>query len=69
MGPFEVLEQKHSVFLILQAPILLYALWYFIKAFKTMYQGSWWVTILKSGTIYLVYMASMGVMFDVVLVK
>jgi len=69
MGPLEVLVQKHSVFLILQAPILLYALWYFITAFKTMYQASWWVTILKSGTIYLVYMATMGVMFDVVLGK
>lgn len=69
MGPLEVLEQKHTAFLILQAPILVYALWYFIKAFKTMYQASWWVTILKSGVIYLVYMASMGVMFDVVLVK
>ncbi|TLX45558.1 hypothetical protein C1E24_18380 [Pseudoalteromonas phenolica] len=69
MGPLEVLEQKHSVFLLLQAPILLYALWYFITAFKTMYQASWWVTILKSGLIYLVYMATMGVMFDVVLGK
>lgn len=67
MGPLEVLEQKHTVFLLLQAPILVYALWYFIKAFKIMYQASWWATILKSGVIYLVYMASMGVMFDVVL--
>lgn len=69
MGPLEVLGQKHTVFLILQAPILVYALWYFIKAFKTMYQASWRVTILKSGIIYLVYMATMGVMFDVVLGK
>ncbi|MDF2178874.1 DUF3667 domain-containing protein [Aliiglaciecola sp. CAU 1673] len=67
IGPLEVLESQHQAFLALQAPILLYLLWYFVKAFKTMYQASWFVTACKSFFVYLIYMATLGLVFDVIL--
>ncbi|WP_286261333.1 DUF3667 domain-containing protein [Thalassotalea atypica] len=67
IGPLEVLERQHILFIALQAPLLLYLLWYFPKAFKTMYQASWLVTAFKSLLVYLVYMATLGLVFDVVL--
>ncbi len=66
-GPLEVLENQHPVFLTLQAPLLAYVLWYFLKAFKTMYQASWPVTASKALVVFLVYMATLGLAFDVVL--
>ena len=67
MGPLEVLERQNLGFLALQAPLLLYLIWYFLKAFKTMYQASWFITAFKSLIVYLVYMATLGIVFDVVL--
>jgi len=67
IGPLEVLETQHLEYLILQIPVLLYLLWFFLKAFKTMYQASWAVTAFKSLLVYLVYMATLGLVFDVVL--
>ncbi len=67
IAPLEALERQHPAYLALQAPILLYFLWYFLKAFKTMYLASWLITALKSLLIYLAYMASLGLVFDVVL--
>lgn len=67
ISPLEVLEKQHLAYLILQAPVLCYLRWYFLKAFKTMYQASWLVTACKSLLVYLVYMATLGLVFDVVL--
>jgi len=67
IGPLEILERQHIGFLALQAPLLLYLVWYFLKAFKTMYLASWPITVVKSFVIYLVYMATLGLVFDVIL--
>ncbi|MEW6983465.1 DUF3667 domain-containing protein [Colwelliaceae bacterium 6471] len=67
IGPLEALERQHPAYLALQAPLLLYLLWYFLKAFKTMYLASWLVTAFKSLLVYLAYMATLGLVFDVVL--
>ena len=67
VGPLEVLERQHLAYLILQAPVLFYLLWYILQAFKTMYQASWLVTTCKSVLVCLVYMATLGLVFDVVL--
>jgi hypothetical protein len=67
MGPFEILDEQYPWLIMIQAPILLYFIWYFVMAVKTMYQASWPITILKSSALYLVYIASMGLMFDVIL--
>jgi len=67
IGPLELLEKEHQAYIVLQAPPALYLLWYFLKAFKTMYQASWLVTVLKFLLIYIVYMGTLGFVFDVVL--
>lgn len=67
VGPLEAMEKYHQVFLFLQGPFILFYVWYFFSAFKTMYQESWPITILKVSGVYLVYMASLGVVFDVML--
>lgn len=67
IGPFESIESRHTLFITLQAIPLFYLVWYFFNAFKTMYAQSWPVTILKTSAIYFIYMATFGVVFDVVL--
>ena len=64
IGPLERLEQNHLVFTLLQIPAGVYFLWYFLVAFKTMYQQSWGHTVIKSFAIYFVYMAALGLVFD-----
>lgn len=66
-GPLEALEDRHILFLVLQAVPAGYFLWYVFKAFKTMYQESWLATIVKTCAIYFVYMMTLGLVFDVVL--
>lgn len=67
IGPFEAMESQHMVFLLLQAPPALYFCWYLLMAFKTMYRQSWPVTIIKTIAIYMLYMGTLGITFDVVL--
>jgi hypothetical protein len=67
IGPLEALEQHHIAFLLLQGPPALYFLWYFLLAFKTMYRQTWPITIIKAVVVYIVYMATLGLVFDVVL--
>lgn len=67
IAPLERLESVHQIFMFLQIPPALYFLWYFITAFKTMYRQSWPRTLLKSALMYLIYMGTLGIMFDVVL--
>jgi hypothetical protein len=67
VGPLEAIEGNHIGFLILQFPLVLYLAWYFIQALKTMYQETWLLTVCKASLVYLVYMATLGLVFDVVL--
>lgn len=67
IGPLEALEDKHQIFVWLQAVPTVYLVWYMFSAFKTMYRESWWLTVLKGLAIYLVYMMTLGFVFDVVL--
>lgn len=67
ISPLEALEDKGIVFLLLQVPPSLYFLWYFVQSFKTMFQESWPITIIKTTGVYVVYMGTLGLVFDVVL--
>jgi hypothetical protein len=39
----------------------------FFSAFKTMYAQNWPVTLIKTAALYMIYMATFGVVFDVLL--
>ncbi|MEW6996889.1 DUF3667 domain-containing protein [Colwelliaceae bacterium BS250] len=67
IAPIEALEKSHQVYLLLQVPPTLYLVWYIFTAFKTVYQQSWWKTLGKASVIYMIYMAMLGVVFDVVM--
>ncbi|WP_440053401.1 DUF3667 domain-containing protein [Pseudoalteromonas sp. T1lg65] len=67
LAPLEAVESKHSAYVALQVPFILYLLWYFVYAFKTMYRQSWLMTIMKTSVIYILYMATLGVVFDSVI--
>ena len=67
IAPLEAMEQFHIAFLLLQIPPVLYLTWYILTAFKVVYQQAWWKMILKSMAIYMIYMALLGIMFDVVM--
>ena len=67
ISPLEVMEQSHVVFLLLQIPPVLYLTWYVFMAFKVVYQQVWWMIIVKCMAIYMIYMAILGVVFDVVM--
>ena len=63
----EANESKHVILLWLQVPPTLYLFWYIIQSFKTVFEQNWFWTIAKSGAIFFIYMAMLGVAFDVVL--
>lgn len=67
IAPLEAMEQSHVIFLLLQIPPVLYMAWYVLTAFKTVYQQVWWQIIIKAGAIYMIYMALLGIVFDVVM--
>ena len=67
IAPLEAMEQSHIAFLLLQIPPVLYLTWYILTAFKVVYQQAWWKILLKSMAIYMIYMAMLGVVFDVVM--
>lgn len=67
IAPLEIYEKTHSAFLLLQIPPTLYLTWYIFKSFKTVYQQSWKVTIAKASLVYMIYMAILGIVFDVVM--
>jgi len=67
IAPLEVMEKTHPIFLLLQIPPTCYIAWYIFTSFKTVYQQSWWVTIAKASLVYMIYMAILGVVFDVVM--
>jgi len=67
VAPLEIIEQKHWFFLLLQLPAIAYLIWYILTAFLTVYQQGRWVTLGKVFSIYMIYMAMLGVMFDIVI--
>ncbi|SFD67926.1 DUF3667 domain-containing protein [Pseudoalteromonas denitrificans] len=67
IAPLEAMERSHVIFLLLQIPPILYMTWYVLRAFKVVYQQAWWLIIIKSMAIYMVYMALLGIVFDVVM--
>lgn len=64
IAPLERLEQKFTTLILLQAPVALYFIWYFLSAFKVMFKESWLKTAIKSLSIYFLYMAALGFVFD-----
>jgi len=67
IAPLEAMEQSHLAFLLLQIPPVLYLTWYILTAFKVVYQQAWRQIIIKAGAIYMIYMALLGIAFDVVM--
>lgn len=67
VGPMEAMEQNNGMLMVLQVPPVIYLTWYSLFAFKTMYQETWPKTIIKASGVFFMYMAALGVMFDVVL--
>lgn len=67
IAPLEAYENQHITFLILQVPPVTYLIWYIFTAFKVVYEKSWLETIIKASAIYLIYMGTLGIMFDIVL--
>jgi hypothetical protein len=67
IGPLESIENLHVSLTLLQVLPSGYFIWYFYKAFKTMYQQSWGITLVKATAIYMIYMAVFGVVFDFLL--
>ncbi len=65
IAPLEAMEQSHMIFLLLQIPPVMYLTWYIFSAFKIVYQQVWWKIIVKSIAIYMIYMAILGIVFDV----
>ena len=69
IAPLEANESRHIIFVWLQLPPTLYLAWYYFMAFKHVYQQNWWMTAIKAWAIFMIYMAILGVAFDVVLHK
>jgi len=67
IAPLEALEKSHVIFLLLQIMPVLYLTWYVLRAFKVVFQQAWWLIIIKSMAIYMIYMALLGIVFDVVM--
>lgn len=67
IAPLEANETRHIALMWLQIPPSLYLGWYYFMAFKRVFEQSWLLTIIKSGAIFIVYMALLGIAFDVVL--
>jgi len=67
IAPLEAMEKSHVIFFLLQIPPILYLTWYVLIAFKVVYQQAWWQIIIKSFAIYMIYMALLGIVFDVVM--
>ena len=67
IGSLESMEQQSALFVLLQVFPAAYFIWYVLVAFKTMFQESILSTMVKSGAIYFVYMATLGLVFDVIL--
>ena len=67
IAPLEAMEQSHIIFLLLQIPPVVYLTWYIFTAFKVVYQQAWWQIIIKAMAIYMIYMALLGIVFDVVM--
>ena len=65
--PLEIIESKNKSLVILQFIPAIYAVWYLLTAFKVMYREPWWKTILKAMSVYFIYMAALGVVFDYIL--
>lgn len=67
ISPLEVMEQSHITFLLLQILPVIYLTWYVLSAFKVVYQQAWWLIIIKTMAIYMIYMALLGLVFDVMM--
>lgn len=67
MAPLEKIQQSNWVVILLQSPAALYFVWYVLRSFKVMYSENWLATVGKTALIYIIYMAIMGFVFDILL--
>lgn len=66
IAPLEAFERTYPMLLFLQLPPVIYLIWYVFTAFKTVFDETWRLTLIKSSVIYLIYMGALGIVFDVV---
>ena len=64
--PLEAYEDRHPILLVLQLPLAIYIVRYFLIALKTNYEKSWLETIIKFTLLLTIYIGIMGIFFDVI---
>ena len=64
--PLEAYEDRHPILLVLQLPLAIYIVRYFLIALKTNYEKSWLETIIKFTLLFTIYIGIMGIFFDVI---
>jgi len=62
--PLAELANRHSVLLILQVPLFLYSLAYFVMAIRRVYQSNWLAVALKSAVVLFGYMIVVSVAIE-----
>lgn len=67
IAPLEANEKTHIAFLVLQIPPMLYLIWYIYTAFITVYRQVWWEIAVKGMSIFFIYMAVLGIVFDILI--
>ena len=63
--PLEYIEERHIVFVILQVLFLIYLVVYLLMAMRLNYAQGWFQTTWKYLTTFMIYMALLGLVFDV----
>lgn len=66
-SPIEYFEENHISLVILQGILLTYFLIYVLLAFKTNYQQNWFQTVWKFIASLLIYLMTLGLVFDAAL--
>lgn len=62
--PLAELANRHSVLLILQVPLFLYSLAYFVMAIRRVYQSNWLAVALKSAVVLFGYMIVVSIAIE-----
>ncbi len=64
--PLEAYEDQHPIFVVLQLPLLIYLVRYFLITLKNNYDKGWLETSIKFVLLLTIYVSTMGLFFDVI---
>jgi hypothetical protein len=64
--PLEAYEDRHPILVLLQLPIVIYLIGYFLISLKNNYDKSWLETSIKFVLLLTIYVATLGIAFDVI---